>query len=475
MSGLTPEGFVAKRTAELKIELERALVERFGAVNLNPSSVFGQLVGVLVDQQTDHWNRLEEVYWSQYPDSATGVNLDRVVSINGLQRLPARATAVRAVVGGTHSTQLAAGRLAGSTITGEHYNLVAPVTISTTASVGARLVVSTVANNENYEISLGGVPYQINSGALATEASILTMLRGELPSWVRTNLVTGALQNYLDLEYDTPLTILVGTRLSTPLVYNYAEFVGARPGPIALPAHGLDQIVTPVAGWTSIDNRTPGSDGRNIESDTELRARRQNSLRLFGQNTLEAVTSHLQQVPGVLALRVVANNGTSVDAEGIPRQHVRAIVDGGDPDEIARVLFDYVAAGIGYYGQEEVAVPSLVTNRSYAVKFDRPTNVPWYATVVIQASSSTPTDTVELVRALLMEYSKGLNIADPVLYTRLFTPINQVIGEGAYVSELYINTVPIDEPEDQKVVNIVPEPDERLVLDPSRISVFVVQ
>jgi uncharacterized phage protein gp47/JayE len=110
--GLTPFGFVAKRLADLKQDLENAFIAEFGDVNIEPQSVFGQEIGVMAKQFADIWENLEDVYFSQYPNSAEGVALDNVVQLNGLTRLPAQRTAVTAVCAGNESTLIPSGSLA---------------------------------------------------------------------------------------------------------------------------------------------------------------------------------------------------------------------------------------------------------------------------------------------------------------------------------------------------------------------------
>jgi uncharacterized phage protein gp47/JayE len=474
MTGLTAEGFVAKRTPELKLELEQLLIDAFGAVNLNAASVFGQLVGLTVEQQADFWNHLEEVYWSQYPSSAVGVNLDRVASINGLTRLPAAATAATAVLTGVEGTVISAGRIAQATQTGHRYVLTGAVTLDADDSVGARVEVTVVTASTNYAINLNGVPYVYNSGADPTEASILTGLLAIMPDGVTGQITSDGADAYIDLFYDTPQPVVVGARMVLTKVSNYGSVRGAVTGPLPLPTNALNAIVTPVAGWESVRNRFPGTEGRDIETDTAFRLRREQSLKLAGQNTIESITSRLRQLPGVLSQRVTVNNTNVTDSEGVPPHTIRAIVDGGTDDEIARTLFTYVAAGIGYFGAVEVEVLSEVTGTEFLVQFDRPVNVPYYVTVTIQGSPSTPTEAITYIREAMMEYAASLDIGDPVLYTRLFGPITAVIGDDAYVSELYINTVAIEDPEDELTANLIAEPDERFVLAPERIQVFVV-
>lgn len=472
MSGLTPEGFVSKRTPELKLELEQKLLDSFGSVNLNPSSVFGQLVGLTVEQQSDFWGRLEEVYWAQYPSSATGINLDRVVSINGLTRLAAQPTSVLGVLTGTKNTVIATGRLAAVTQTGHQYQLTSPVTLAEANSVGARVEVTTLAASTNYTINLNGTPHTYNSGPAPTEASILTNLKVllDLAGGITSVITAEGDEGRIDLRYDTPQPITVSANMSITMVSNYGNFAALNTGPQTVPVGALGQIVTPVAGWESVTNRFEGTVGRVAESDTDLRLRRAESLKIAGQNTLDSIVTRLRQLPGVLAQRVVVNNTNTTNGEGIPGHSIRAVVDGGENSAIARVLFDYVAAGIGYYGATTVDVLSPVTNSTFPVKFDRPTNVPWWLTVTIDGSVNTPTDAVSAVRNVVMKWAEGLEIAEPVLYTRLFGPITNVIGEGAFITDLRIAKTASP----TGTVNLTAGPTERLVITPERIQVFVV-
>lgn len=472
MSGLTDQGFVAKRLPELKTELDAALIAQLGDLNLHPASVFGQLVGLTVDQQADFWGRLEQVYSSQYPSSATGVNLDRVASINGLTRLPELATQALGTMSGLENTTIAAGRLVANSQTGQQYTLLETVTIDADNSVGFRVEVLTVLVSTNYTINLGGVAYTYNSGVSPTEASILNGLMAALPAVTKSVTINDE-DAYLNASYGTSQPVAVSDNLRIQRITNYGTFAATQPGPIQLAAGAMDQIITPVAGWFAVNNRNPGSPGRYRESDTDFRLRRAESLKLAGTNTLDSIVTRLRQLPGVLALRVAANNTSATNAEGIPAHSIRAIVDGGTNEDVARALYDYVAAGVGYYGAITVNVVSEVTGTPFAVKFDRPVNVELYITVVIEDSPDTPTDVINYVHDKLMAEAAKLQIGEPVLYTRLFGPITSVIGDGAYVKELYINTVPIDDPADELTANLVPNANQRYVLARPRIQVFV--
>lgn len=109
--GLSPLGFRAKRLADLKQDLENAFIAEFGDINIAPQSVFGQIIGVMAKPLADVWENLQDVYLSQYPNSAEGAALDNVVQYNGLTRTPAARTAVTVIVSGNESTLIPAGSL----------------------------------------------------------------------------------------------------------------------------------------------------------------------------------------------------------------------------------------------------------------------------------------------------------------------------------------------------------------------------
>ena len=108
--GLLATGFERKRLIDVKSEIEASLKLTLGAnINLLPSSVLSQLVGVFSDRESDLWELLEEVYNSAYPDSASGLSLDNVAAITGVRRLEATYSTVVVTATGSAGTIIPAG------------------------------------------------------------------------------------------------------------------------------------------------------------------------------------------------------------------------------------------------------------------------------------------------------------------------------------------------------------------------------
>ena len=405
--GLTPLGFNAKRLADIKQDLENAMIAQFGDVNIDPQSVFGQQIGVLAKQFADLWENLEDVYFSQYPNSAEGVALDNVVQLNGITRLAARQTEVTGVCSGNESTAIPAGSLVKIPNTNNVFsNPSAGVitrnsayTVDVSVDSTAAQVYTMLLNNQAFiyslpiitftgsfiagniaVVTLNGVqlaPVPFNTSNNQTLADIAAVIAANaavasttptnpniisivpaLGSSVTINSIqntgTGAFPSYA-VTFAVPGSVntvaqymaAVITAGSQPLsaVNNLGNFTitaddadvpfsaSAQPGltitgqsspipflcqnfgPIPCPANSLTEILTPIGGWVSINNPKAGVTGRFIETDSELRIRRANSIRLAGNATVEAIRAHLlQNVPGVTSA-LVFENETIIQAE----------------------------------------------------------------------------------------------------------------------------------------------------------------
>jgi uncharacterized phage protein gp47/JayE len=398
--GLTPLGFNAERLADIKNQLENAMIAEFGDVNIDPQSVFGQLIGVLSAQFAALWENLEDVYFSQYPNSASGTSLDNVVQYNGLVRLAAQQTSVLAVCDGNEATLIPAGSLAtipnsnnifsnpvAGTITADNAYFVNISVISLAAQV-----YTVILNNQLFSFSLpiitftgnfvtsnsivvtingvasAAIPFNTNNNTTLADIATAIALFPSVASATATNpniisivpnsgfnvtvnsivitggasqptyAVTFAVPSTLD-QISTYLTAIINSGTpswnaidssgtftitsSTPSLPFSASvqtllsiidrsspilFLSQDYAPIACPANSLTQILSPVGGWNSINNPVAGITGQYIETDAALRIRRQNSIQLSGNATVEAIRAHLlQDVPSVISALVFEN------------------------------------------------------------------------------------------------------------------------------------------------------------------------
>lgn len=398
--GITLQGFKAKRLIDIKNDLENLFIAEFSEINLDPQSVTGQLIGIYSKVLADIWENLEDVYFSQYPNSASGVSLDNVVQINGLTRLPAQQTSVVGVATGTENTIIPTGSLARIPQTQEIFYSTVTATISRNNAVQSIVSVDALAAQE-YRVVINAVPYiyslpiigfggnfvsgnvinvtlnginlaPVNFTGTSSNTMDLLAARIESDTNVASATVVGATTieivpvmgssvtiNSVDItggvsqpsriiyfktpadlatvaqylaarintasnltasyvsgnrftitssDFETPYSINLGTNLSLFELSIPIKFLSQNYGPIAAPAGSLTEILTPVVGWTRLTNLKAGATGRYIETDSELRLRRLNSLRLLGAATVESIRSRiLQEVPGVSSVTIFEN------------------------------------------------------------------------------------------------------------------------------------------------------------------------
>lgn len=156
--GVTPEGFKAKRLIDVKNQLEELFIAEFGDVNLDPQSVIGQIIGIFSKVFADIWENEEDVYLSQYPNSASGISLDNVAALNGLTRLPATRTNVIGVATGIENTLIPAGSLARIPSSNQTFYSTANAFITSSSLVQSIIQILALAP-QNYTVLIDGQAY----------------------------------------------------------------------------------------------------------------------------------------------------------------------------------------------------------------------------------------------------------------------------------------------------------------------------
>src|SRR5690606_9047236 len=169
------------------------------------------------------------------------------------------------------------------------------------------------------------------------------------------------------------------------------EMVAEETGPIPAPAGTLTQIETPVVGWESVTNLEDAILGRHRETDEELRARREATLRAVGSGTFESLRASLLLLPGVQQVRLFENTSMETDAAGLPAKSFEAVIQGGDDETIFREIWLRKPAGILAHGTEVGQVEDS-QGFLHEVRFSRPVEVPIYISIKIRKGSAYPAD-----------------------------------------------------------------------------------
>jgi len=205
-------------------------------------------------------------------------------------------------------------------------------------------------------------------------------------------------------------------------------------GPITMLAGTITEIDSPVTGWDTVNNTADATEGTNEESDTGLRARRQRSVARDAQAIIDGIRAAVENIDNVTQSVVLENDTDAVDANGLPAHSFQVVVSGGTDIDVADIIWLKKPAGIQAFGDitEQVIDSQGI---SHDISFSRPTAVIIYVEVTITTFAEYPANGDALIKQAIVDYANGdlvdnrsFGLADDVIYTRLYTPINNVPG-----------------------------------------------
>lgn len=189
----------------------------------------------------------------------------------------------------------------------------------------------------------------------------------------------------------------------------------ANPGTITV-------IVTPISGWASVTNAAAATAGQDIDTDPELRARRERELTLAGASTLEAIRADVRAVDAVESATIFQNVTDVVDGDGIPPHAIEAVVVGGVDADVAAAIFGSVAAGIAMHGTTSV---NHIDSQGFTrvVEFTRPTEIRILVEIDLLIDVRTyPAGGDALVIAALSDFVNALPVGNDVFLSQLYAP-----------------------------------------------------
>lgn len=435
--GIQSTGFVAKRLDDIKSEIEQELRDALGnSINLLPESVLGQIVGIVSEREALLWELAEDVYNSQYPDTAFNAQLDLVCSIVGITRKAATKSLVEGqLFFGVVGTVIPTGTIL-SVVDAPSSRFVTQSPITLVAGVD-EVQTATFAPNTltagSFKFSYKGeetatIAFNANAAAVQTALNNLDGLSGVT---VSGSFAAGFTITFAgdDGKQDQPLLLVVDNTLVngvTPSVVTVTETTQGVPqgigdviaestGPTVAVAGTLTEIETPVGGFNRTINVSDAEVGRNIETDLELKARREEELQIAGAATPGAIQATVSAVEDVVAAIVFQNASSIVDGDGRPPHSVDIVVQGGDDAEIAEAIFNSVAAGIETIGDVIETVEDS-NGFSHTVKFSRPDEVDiWIELDLTVDNNKFPVDGVAKVKNNIVTYGNSLEIGDDVI------------------------------------------------------------
>jgi len=128
-------------------------------------------------------------------------------------------------------------------------------------------------------------------------------------------------------------------------------FEAEETGNIPCPANTLNIILDNIEGLESANNPSVPSLGHELESDSDFRYRIKNSLNVNSIAILSAIKSNLDAIDGVIdsyCYDNYTNTSEVIDSVVVPPHSLLVCVEGGEPNDIAQVIYEKKTIGTGY-------------------------------------------------------------------------------------------------------------------------------
>lgn len=203
-------------------------------------------------------------------------------------------------------------------------------------------------------------------------------------------------------------------------------------GSVIIDADVLTVIDTPYSGWNSVTNDDPINSGRARETDTEYRLRIHALQTTTGSGTIDAIRADVASVETVESVYVI-NNPTDAVVDGVAAHSFEVVVVGADTtaedNAIAQAIWDNRPAGIQETGTNDTGTATDTIGEERTIAFTRATEKQLLVEVDIVVNDDFDlTNGDDDIADALVAYIDSLDIGDDVKLSKLYGPINAILG-----------------------------------------------
>ena len=192
------------------------------------------------------------------------------------------------------------------------------------------------------------------------------------------------------------------------------------------------------------------------EKDSNFRLRRNKSVALPSNNQLDSLRAAVANIEDVTHTKVFENFDNTTDSKGLPAHSIALLVQGGDNNKIALQYYLKKNPGTKMHAIND-PITITVTSPKYKdttldVLFSRPNIIEAKVDIKIKKVDTLPSDISQQIKKSIIDYANGdfinvngyfdqsgFDIGESVPISKLYTPINAVVGPYTSVSELKLN------------------------------------
>ena len=416
-------GFQRKQFTDIKKEIEQSLTNVLGEINLIAPSIFANIVAIFAEREANIWEQIEAVYNSSYPQTAEGYSLDSICALNGVIRSDYTYSTAICQLTALNYTKISKNSTVEVKNTSNLFALAEDITVANEKCCSIKIEINT-NNKEHYDLVINEelLTYKKTKESskedIAKElALIIEQTNADISVIVEENKLTLKAIDYLN---EFSCFVSEGIKILECTCNGY--LIATKKGSIPAPANSLCNIHTPISGWISVNNISAANIGNDIETDQELRARRELSIKLGGSGTLEALRANLLNLNTVTAVTIIENTTDQFDKDGIPPHSFKTLITGGNDADIARVIWQKKPAGIATFGEIGVSTQDS-TNKTHIINFSRPIKRFIHAKITITKTKDFIEGSQHEIKNKLIAQINKLGVNSNVILKSLFLSI----------------------------------------------------
>lgn len=198
--------------------------------------------------------------------------------------------------------------------------------------------------------------------------------------------------------------------------------------------------VTIVLGVVSVNNPVDATEGKDEESDYNLKIRRRQSVSIGSSGYLNGLLATVLQLNGVTDAALYENYTGEVDENETPAHCMWLVVEGGSAADIADAIYRKKSYGCNMRGNESYTIETI-SHQQFVAKWDEPTEQELYIKFnIVPAIAGTVFDTTAIKNYILAneKFRIGQGAETSSLTTLAQEAIDKNGGNG-YATEVLIS------------------------------------
>ena len=198
--------------------------------------------------------------------------------------------------------------------------------------------------------------------------------------------------------------------------------------------------VTIVLGVVSVNNPVDATEGKNEETDYNLKIRRRQSVSIGSSGYLNGLLATVLQLDGVTDAALYENYTGDVDENGTPAHCMWLVVEGGSAEDIAEAIYRKKSYGCNMRGTESYTIYTI-SNQQFVAKWDEPIEQELYIKFnIVPSVAGTVFDTTSIKNYILA--NENFRIGQGAETSTLTTLAQEAIdknGGNGYATEVLIS------------------------------------